>query len=387
MREVVVLGVGMTQFGKHPDKGIKELGEEGAYKAMKDAGVRPKDIQAAYCGYMLGRLSGQEASPGHIALNQVGIRGIPITRVENGCASGSFAFREAWIGIASGLYDVAMAIGIEKMTGAPTQETLKAMAGGSDSELEGIYGITFPGIFAMIARRHMEQYGTKREQLAMVSVKNHSNGCLNPYAQYKEEYTIEDVLNSRSIARPLNLLDCCPISDGCACVILASKEAARRFSSKPIDIVASAHTTGTYDDDKEITSFEATRRGAKQAYEMAGLGPQDIDVAEVHDCFTIAEIIHYEDLSFCKKGEGGPFVEAGHSQIGGKTPVNPSGGLLSKGHPIGATGLAQIVEIVEQLRGQCGPRQVQDAKVGMAHCLGGFMHGDVCNAAIHIFKR
>jgi acetyl-CoA C-acetyltransferase len=376
----------MTQFGKHTELGIREMGEEALWAALQDAGVAPKQIQVAYVGNAMARLSGQEMVPGQMVLREVGINSIPITRVENACASASFAFREAWLAVASGLYDVALAMGIEKMSAATTAEVTQALAGASDTELEASLGITFPGVFAMVARRHMHQYGTTREQLALVSVKNHRNGALNPRSQYRKECTVEEVLASRPIAWPLNLLDCCPISDGCAAAVLVAKDLVSRYTTKPVWVAASGQASGAFEPMADITIFKPTVMAARSAYEMAGLGPEDIDLAEVHDCFDIAEIIHTEDLGFCAKGEGGGCAEAGETAIGGRIPINPSGGLLAKGHPVGATGLAQIVELVEQLRGQSGPRQVEGAKVGLAMCLGGFMHSDACSVAVHILK-
>ena len=386
MREVAVIGVGMTQFGRHTDRTIRELGEEALWEALQDANMKPKEVQVAYVGNALGRLSGQEMIAGQMVLREVGITSIPITRVEDACASASFAFRESWLAVASGLYDVALAVGFEKMTNGTTEEVTRALAGASDTELEANLGITFPGVFAMVARRHMYQYGTTREQLAHVSVKNHDNGALNPRSQFKKRFTVEEVLASRPIARPLTLLDCCPISDGCAAAVLVAKELVPRYTTRPIWIAGSGQASGAFEPGADITIFKPTIMASQAAYDMAGLGPEDIDLAEVHDCFTIAEVIHTEDLGFAPKGEGGPFIEQGHTAIGGRIPINPSGGLLAKGHPVGATGLAQMVEIVEQLRGQSGKRQVEGARVGLAMCLGGFMHSDAGTVAAHILK-
>jgi acetyl-CoA C-acetyltransferase len=291
------------------------------------------------------------------------------------------------MGVASGFYDTVIAMGIEKMSGYDTATTLHAMAGTSDYELEGSLGLTFPGVFAMIARRHMHQYGTTMDQLALVAVKNRGNGSLNPKSQFQTRVSVEQVLHSRMISSPLTLYNCCPISDGCAVTILTTEKIARKYTSEPVYVAASAQTSGTYRDDLDLTKFEPTIKAAQQAYKEAGIGPKEVSVTEVHDCFTIAEILHYEDLGFCEKGGGGPLVEKGETQIGGRIPVNPSGGLLSKGHPIGATGVAQIVEIVDQLKGRAGPRQVRSPKVGLAHCLGAFRHGDVCSASVTLLKR
>jgi acetyl-CoA acetyltransferase len=387
MRDVAVIGVGMTLFGKQPEKSLRELGEEAVFLALKDAGIRPGNIEAAWCGNVLGSLCGQQAAVGQLALEQLGVTGIPVVRVENACSSASFAFKEAYMAVASGFYDMVIAMGIEKMSGYDTAATLRAMAGTSDYELEGVQGITFPGVFGMITRRHMHDYGTTMEQIARVAVKNRGNGSLNPKSQFQVRVSIDEVLQSRMISSPLTLYNCCPISDGCAVAVLTTESIAKRYTSNPIYVAASEQTSGTYRDDLDITKFEPTIGAAKKAYERAGIGPEDVSFAEVHDCFTIAEILHYEDLGFCKKGEGGPMVESGDTEINGKIPVNPSGGLLSKGHPIGATGIAQIVEIVDQLRGRSGNRQVKNPKIGLAHCLGAFRHGDVCSASVTLLKK
>jgi acetyl-CoA acetyltransferase len=377
----------MTLFGKQPERSLRELGEEAIFLALKDAGVSPGNINAAWCGNVLGSLCGQQAGVGQLALEQLGITGIPVVRVENACSSASFAFKEAYMAVASGFYDTVIAMGIEKMSGFDTAATLRAMAGTSDCELEGEQGITFPGVFAMITRRHMHQYGTTMDQIARVAVKNRGNGSLNPKSQFQGRVSLDEVRQSRVISSPLTLYDCCPISDGCAVAILTTKPIAKKYTSNPIYVAASEQTSGTYRDDLDITKFEPTIRAANKAYERAGIGPRDVSLAEVHDCFTIAEILHYEDLGFCKKGEGGPMVERGDTEINGKIPVNPSGGLLSKGHPIGATGVAQIVEIVDQLKGRSGDRQVKNPKIGLAHCLGAFRHADVCSASVTLLKR
>ncbi len=386
MRDVVVLGVGMTRFGIHPDKGVKELGVEAVWSAIQDAGVQPRDIQIAYCGYAVsGLLTGQESGAGQLVLKELGITGIPVTHVENACSSSACAFREAWIAVASGLYDFALAMGVEKMTSATTERAIKALISSSDVELER--GITFPGVFAMIAQRHMHEYGTTREQIAKVAIKAHRYGAMNPHAHFQKETSLMEVLNSPMVAYPLRLFDCCPISDGAAAAILTTKDLARKYGKSPIEIAASVLKSGVYTDDRPITSFESTIEAAKEAYETAGIGPEDIDFAELHDCFTIAEIVHVEDLGFCKKGEGGKYIESGNAEINGSTPINISGGLKAKGHPIGATGVGQIVELVWQLRGQAGKRQIPGAKVGLAHCMGGFFHADGASLAIHILKK
>ena len=383
MRKVLVIGVGMTKFGKFLDLSIEQLGRDAVWEAIKDAGISPKDIQVAYLGNLT-----ESRETGHIScvaqeiLRGVGIRGIPTTRVENACASGSTAIREAWVAVGSGLYDVALAVGAEKLTGrgpAPLART--------GDTLEGIAGFAPPGMWAMRARRHMEQYGTTVEQLACIAVKNRRNGRLNPRAQYPKEVTIEEVRKSPMICTPLTMLDSCPTTDGGAAAILCSEEFAKRYTTKMIYVAAAALKSGTYESTRNIAVNEIEKRASQEAYEWAGIGPEDLDLAEVHDCFTIAEIVRTENLGFCKEGEGGRLAEEGVTAIGGKLPVNPSGGLLCKGHPIGATGVAQVAELVWQLRGEAGERQVKEAKVGLAHCSGGFIAQDTGASAVIILKR
>jgi len=308
--DVYVVGVGMTRFGIHIDRDIRDMCEEALFEAMQDAGAYPDDIEVGYVG-TVGLAWDAPIMTGQIVFEQVGITGIPITRVENACGSGSNAVREAWLALQSGLYDVALAVGVEKLTSpSPDQYQMLSRLGGADLMLEGSMGFFPPGVFSMAALRHMEQYGTTREQIAQVAVKNNYHGSLNPKAHYQKPVTLEQVLNSRPVSYPLNVLDCCPISDGCAAIILCGADVAKRFTGKPVRILAAAQRSGTYKDDADLRA-DTTQRAAKEAYEMAGLGPGDIDLAEVHDCFTFAEIQHYEDLGFCKMGEGGRFVEEG----------------------------------------------------------------------------
>lgn len=388
MREVVVIGVGMTKFGRFPELSPRLMGREAVWKAIVDAGVSPKDVEVAYCGNaVMGSITGQTCCLGQIVLKEVGIKGIPITNIENACASGSSAFREAWIAVASGIYDLALALGIENLTASGSVEkTTEALAGASDMEIEGRLGLTMPSIWAMRAKRHMTRYGTTLKQLAMVAVKNLKNGCLNPNSQRQKRVTVEEVLSSRMIAEPLTLLQCSPISDGAAAAILCSKQKAARYTAKPVSVAASVLATGTYEHKREISTSEIEQRASSQAFEAAGVGPGDLDLAEVHDCFSIAEIMRIENLGLCKPGEGGKWVEEGFTEIGGKLPVNPSGGLLSKGHPVGATGVAQIAELVWHLRGVAGERQVKGAKVGLAHCSGGNIAGDTGATTVNILK-
>jgi acetyl-CoA acetyltransferase len=284
--------------------------------------------------------------------------------------------------VSGGFYDMVIVCGVEK-TVMPKGQMLNVGAG----DLETRLGDVFPGFFALIANKHMEKYGTTKEQMAQVSVKNHFNGTLNPYAQFHKLCTLEEVLNSPVIADPLTLLSCCPNSDGAASLIICSGDRARTIGKKAVRIVASVLTTGGYDYNRDITGWECETRAADVAYEMASLGPEDLDVVEVHDAFTIGEILHCEDLRLCAPGEGGRLVEEGATSLTGRVPVNPSGGLLSRGHPVGASGVAQIVEIVWQLRGEAEKRQVRDAKVGLAQIMGGTKDTDTRACTVHIMVR
>ncbi len=387
MRAVAIAGIGGIRFGKYGDRSLRVLGEEACIKAIRDAGMKPRDIQLAYVGNLAQWEWGQGLLIGHSVLREIGITKIPITRVENGCATGSNAFHEAWYRVATGACDIALAFGVEQMTVASSEKILNVFTGRQHAERDGDMGNSAPGLFALMARRHMEEFGTTREQMALVAVKNRQYGSLNPEAQLTQALTVEEVLNDRMICDPLTLPQCCPRGDGAAAVVLVAEEIARRYTSTPIHVAASVQVSGTYPDDRSYTFFDTDVRAAEAAYKMAGLGPEDIDLAEVHDCFSVAEIVHYEDLGFCRKGEGGRFIEEGQSGIGGNTPVNTSGGLLSKGHVIGATGISQIIELVRQLRGQAGRRQVDGARVALQHNGGGFIHTDTASCFIHILRN
>jgi acetyl-CoA acetyltransferase len=379
MREVFITGVGMTIFGKH-DRSLRSLGYEACLNALKDAGAKPSEIEAGYCGNALAAALQGETGVGQNAFWEVGIRGVPIVNVENACASGSTALREGWMAIAGGHYDTVIVAGIEK-TVMPKGTPLNVGAG----ELETRLGDIFPGYFALIAEKHMEQFGTTREQMAKVSVKNHYNGTLNPFAQFKKPVTVEEVLGSVMIADPITLLSCCPNSDGAAAVILSSKKAKK--GSQAIRVAASVMTSGAYDNPRDFLSWSMEEVAAKKAYEMASLGPQDVNVVEVHDAFTICEIIHYEGLGLCPIGEGGRLIDEGATELGGRIPVNPSGGLLAKGHPVGASGVAQAVELVWHLRDEAGKRQVPGARIALAHITGGSKESDAKACTVHIFVK
>jgi acetyl-CoA acetyltransferase len=375
------------RFGKYGDRSLRVLGEEVCIKAIRDAGMTPRDIQLAYVGNLAQWEWGQGLLIGHYVLREIGLTKIPITRVENGCATGSNAFHEAWYRVATGACDIALAFGVEQMTVASSEKILSVFTGRQHAERSGDMGNSAPGLFGLLARRHMEEFGTTREQIAMVAVKNRQYGSLNPEAQLTQPVTVEEVLQDRMICDPLTLPQCCPRGDGAAAVVLVAGKIAKKYTSIPISVAASVQVSGTYPDAGSYTYFDTDVRAAEAAYKMADLGPEDIDLAEVHDCFSVAEIVHYEDLGFCRKGEGGRFLEEGESGHGGKTPVNTSGGLLSKGHVIGATGISQIIELVRQLRGQAGRRQVEGARVALQHNGGGFIHTDTASCFIHILRK
>jgi acetyl-CoA C-acetyltransferase len=354
-------------------------------RAVEDANIDGKQIDAMYVGNMS---AGQFIRQEHIAsliVDHAGLVPIPCTRVEAACASGGLALRQAVIAVASGVHDIVVAAGVEKMTDILTEQTTGALATAADQEWEAYVGSTFPGLYALMARRHMHEYGTTEEQMAIVAVKNHHNACFNPCAQYQSEITVEQVLKSTPVTPPLKLLDCSPITDGAACVILAPAEKARQYNDTPVLVagIGQASDTLSLHDRPSLTGLRATKEAAKVAYKMAGIEAGDIDLAEVHDCFTIAEIMAIEDLGFCKKGEGGKLTEEGETALDGRIPINTSGGLKGKGHPVGATGIAQAVEIVEQLRGEAGKRQVEGAEIGLAQNVGG-SGGTV---VVNVFKR
>jgi benzoylsuccinyl-CoA thiolase BbsB subunit len=380
MREVAVIGGGTTVFGKSPQRTCEDLGKEALLAALQDAGIKPKDIEFACCATVYGGFC-----VGQRIFKEVGITDTEIVNVENACAGGATAFRESWFRIATGQCDIAIAAGVESMTTSPIAGKLIPPSLG---DLDGQLGLTVPIFFAMMMKRHMHENGTTLEQFAKVSVKNHHNGCLNPYSQYQKELTAEEILNSRMICEPLTLLQCCPNTDGAAAVVLCAGSIAKRFTSKPMIVAASVLGSGDYLYRWKDAAFSAmSHKAAMQAYEMAGCGPEHIDCIELHDPFTVCEVMHYEDLGLCERGEGGNLLDSGATWLGGKVPVNASGGLLSKGHPLSATGIAQIVETWWQLKGIAGQRQVEGATVALTHVIGGYVAGLESGAVgIHIFK-
>ncbi|MBA7671023.1 putative acetyl-CoA acyltransferase [subsurface metagenome] len=383
MRDVAVIGVGMTKWGELWEKSLRTIFVETALLALDDAGV--DRIDSMYVGSMSsGIFVGQEHIASMLA-DYLGQAPVPSTRVETACASGGLALRLGFMEVASGMSDVVLVSGIEKMTDVNGYEATYALGTAADQEYEGYHGITFPGLYALIARAHMEKYGTTREQLALVAVKNHLNGSKNPLAQYPFKITVDSVLNSVMVADPLRILDCSPITDGAAAAILCPVEMARKMNKPVVKIIGSGHATDSIalSSRKDITWLEATYQAGKRAYAMANKKPKDIDILEVHDCFTIAEICVIEALGIVEKGKGGEAAENEITYLEGKIPVNTSGGLKAKGHPVGATGVAQVIEIVKQLRGEAGKRQVKDTRIGMAQNMG----GSGGSAVAHIFER
>ena len=371
-RDVAVIGVGMNHWGELWEKSLRDIFVEAALAAIDDAGV--DHIDAMYIGNMSsGLFNGQEHLASLMA-DYLGQSPIPATRIESACASGGLAVKQGCIEVMSGMSDIVLVGGVEKMTDVGTDEATFALASAADQTYEVYQGVTFPGLYAMIARMHMEKYGTTREQLAQVAVKNHYHASMNPMAQYPQKITIEDVIHSVMIADPLRILDCSPITDGAAAIILCPLEMAHRFKNHiPVKISGIGHATDSIalHTREDLTALPATTAAARKAYKMADKKPDNIQLLEVHDCFTIAEICVLEALGIVEKGRGGEAAASGLTWLDGKIPVNTSGGLKAKGHPVGATGVAQIIEIVTQLRGEAGDRQVDKARIGLTQNMGG----------------
>ena len=387
-RETCIIGVGMHRFGKFLDKGLKELTRVAVWNAIHDAGIDAKLIEAAYFSNVLaGLITGQEAIRGQVFLRDAGFEGIPIVNVEGACASGTIALREAVLAIAAGLYDVVLAVGAEKLYLDDTARSIEAMSTNADVELMGGLGFQFTGSYAMTLRKYMEEYGWTQEHFAKVASKNKYNGSLNPYAQYRKPMSVEEILSSRVISWPLTLYMCSTMADGAAAAIVCRKGIARkRCTKRPIDIVACCLRSG------EVTGEDdGQRHVARDAYEMAGLGPDDVEVAEVHDAMAPGEMFRIQKLGFCQAEEVGRLVDEEYFTLGGRLPVNPSGGLAARGHPIGATGLAQISELVWQMRGEAEPRQVKGRttpypKIGLAQNTGGYVEGSPAALTVTILK-
>jgi acetyl-CoA C-acetyltransferase len=372
MRDVLIAGIGSTVFGRHAATPIEQLGVEAAAQALVDAGIDRSRIGALYLGnFISGPLNGKEVLAGIVA-DQLGLPNIPCTKVEGACASGGIAFRHAWLAVASGQCDAALVVGVETMTHARTAETTAALNCAMDNESDGPSGLTFPGLFGLAWRIHAERYGTTREQVSAVVRKNKANGLLNPLAQMGAELTDEQIAESAMICDPLQLYDCCPTSDGAAALVIVADSLRSELRGVPVQVLASVQTRGSarIAGHPDLCSFDATVSAAQRAYAMAGISAQDVDVVELHDCFSIAEIVDSEDLGIVPRGEGAIWAAEGRTAVGGQIPINPSGGLLAKGHPVGATGVGQLYEIVRQLRGD-HPNQVAGAEIGLTHNLGG----------------
>ena len=367
------MGIGKTPFGAFPGRDLRSLAVEAGEKCLQNASAEPAQVDAFFLGNFAGpSFTGQNHLAPYVS-TALGIHEVPATRIEAACASSGSAFFHAYNGVASGVYDTVLVVGVEKMTNQPTPKVTEILSGAGDCAGEIKAGSTFASLFAMIARRHMYQFGTTREHLAAVAVKNHANGALNPDAQMRKAITMQQAMAGKPIADPLNLYDCSLISDGAAAVLLAPAERAAEFTDKPVRVlgIAQASDFVALDQKPDITTFPAVRRAAEKAYAMAGVRPADIQLAELHDCFTIAEIVAIEDLGFAPRGEGGPFTLAGHTARTGGIPINTSGGLKSKGHPVGATGVAQICDLVLQMRCEAGERQVPRHLLALAQNLGG----------------
>jgi acetyl-CoA C-acetyltransferase len=382
---VSIITAGMSKFAKHEGLLAREIFTQAVQEALSRCPkLEPKkDIKTMFIGHM-GEAYEHQGHMGSILADWSGLLGIPATRVEAACGSSSAALRAGIYAVLSGLADVVMVGGVEKMTNRTTAEVTEYLAMASDYPFEQYHGITFPGLFALMATAHMHAYGTTQEQMAMAAVKNHYHASLNPKAHMQKEINLQTVMTSRYVAWPLKLYDCSLITDGASCIVLTKPELAGKYTDNPVHIVGSGQgsdTIGLYER-KSLTSLDAIKVAAKAAFEMAQLKPEDISVAEVHDCFTFAELMAYEDLGFCKEGEGGKLIESGETRLGGRMPVNTSGGLKAKGHPVGATGTAQAYEIYLQLTGQADRRQVKDAKVGLTHNVG----GSGATGAIHIYR-
>lgn len=394
MREVVVIGAGLHRYGFFPEKSSVDLGVEAISRALQDAGMAWKDIEAAYCGTLQPGVSG-----GHAICNKMGFTGLGITNVENASASGSSAFREAYLSVASGENDIVLALGVDSISAQfqvappasgqprpespPAPESTPSRPGTeNDERVESKFKKVSPvRFFADLAQRHMKEYGVTREQLGQVSVKSHYNASLNPHAHFQKPCTLEQANSARMVADPLTVLHCCPWDDGAAAVIVCAKETAKRYTDKLCPTVAASVNRSTPPDGDFFNTL--TRLASREAYDKAGIGPEDLDLVELHDAFTIEEIIYLESLGLCEKGRGGMLVQDGVTAITGKHPVNTSGGLISMGHPVGPTGVGQVAEILWQMRGQCGSRQIpKPVDCALAHMVGA---GGVC--VVHLFRK
>jgi acetyl-CoA C-acetyltransferase len=381
--KVCVLGAGSTKYGKL-DESIIEIALNASKDAIESAGITPKDIQAGYISNVFG-VADKQVHMAPVIMSNLGIPHVPGLTIESACGSGSVMLREAYANIAAGFYDCVLALGVEKITHTGTTQSTTLFSYCSDFFYEGGNGATFPGLFASIARAYMTTHKANEEDLAYVAVKNHENGILNPKAHVRKKITVDDVMKSPVVASPLKLYDCCPFSDGASAVILCNEEFAKKSRKPYVEVIGSGRgaSPAAVQAREDITTIPSTISAAKQAYKMAGITPKDIDFAEVHDCFTIAEIIDIEDLGFFPKGTAAHAVTEGATKINGEIPINPSGGLKSKGHPIGATGVGQVVEVFEQFTGKAGERTVKNAETALTHNFG----ATGASAAVHIFRK
>ena len=381
--KVCVLGAGSTKYGKL-DESVIEIALNASKDAIESAGITPKDIQAGYISNVFG-VADKQVHMAPVIMSNLGIPHVPGLTIESACGSGSVMLREAYANIAAGFYDCVLALGVEKITHTGTTQSTTLFSYCSDFFYEGGNGATFPGLFASIARAYMTTHKANEEDLAYVAVKNHENGILNPKAHVRKKITVDDVMKSPVVASPLKLYDCCPFSDGASAVILCNEEFAKKSRKPYVEVIGSGRgaSPAAVQAREDITTIPSTISAAKQAYKMAGITPKDIDFAEVHDCFTIAEIIDIEDLGFFPKGTAAHAVTEGATKINGEIPINPSGGLKSKGHPIGATGVGQVVEVFEQFTGKAGERTVKNAQTALTHNFG----ATGASAAVHIFRK
>jgi acetyl-CoA C-acetyltransferase len=381
--KVCVLGAGSTKYGKL-NESIIEIALNASKDAIDSAGITPNDIQAGYISNVFG-VADKQVHMAPVILSNLGIPHVPGLTIESACGSGSVMFREAYVNIAAGFYDCVLGLGVEKITHTGTTQSTTLFSYCSDFFYEGGNGASFPGLFASIARAYMTSYKANEEDLAHVAVKNHENGILNPKAHVQRKITVDDVLKSPVVASPLKLYDCCPFSDGASAVILCNEEFAKKVGGPYVEVIGSGRgaSPAAVQARKDITTIPSTVAAAKQAYKMANITPKDIDFAEVHDCFTIAEIIDIEDLGFFPKGTAVHAIREGATRRSGEIPINPSGGLKSKGHPIGATGIGQVVEVFEQFIGKAGDREIKNAEYALTHNFG----ATGASSAVHIFRR
>ena len=382
MEKVCVLGAGSTKYGKLDDS-ISDITIQASAAAIESAGIEPKEVKAGYISNVFG-VADKQVHLGPVVMSNLGISERPSLSIESACGSGSVSFREAFANVAAGFYDAVLVTGTEKVTHTGTEWTTTYFSYCSDFFYEGQAGASFPGLFASMARAYLTEFKATEEDLANVAVKNHENGLLNPKAHLRKKITVDDVMNSAVVASPLKLFDCCPFSDGASSVILCNEKFAKEHGNDYVQVIGSGRggSPAALQGREHMTTIPSTKIAAEAAYKMAGISPKDVDFAEVHDCFTVAEVVDSEDLGFFEKGTGAKAASDGLTKRDGEIPINPSGGLKSKGHPIGATGVGQVVEVYDQLTGKAGERTVKDAKIGLTQNFGAT--GASC--AVHIFQ-